>query len=254
MNACGQHSLANIGFHGSSIRTNGLIAPALQVLLGGGPLKNGEGRVSDKVIKVPSKRGGITLTTILDNYSENKVEGELFNDYYDRRGKIYFYDLLKTIASAETLTPNEYLDWGHTTTFKTEIGVGECAGVTIDLVSTLLLEGEEKLSNAKTALKNVAFADSIYLSYSTFINGAKALLVGINVKTNSQKTIINLFDEHFVDTKQIGLTGSFTELVLGIKNNQPTKDFAQKYYEEAKSFSLAIQLLRQKQLSHASNS
>jgi sulfite reductase (ferredoxin) len=74
------------------------------------------------------------------------------------------------------------------------------------------------------------------------------------VKTNSQKTIINLFDEHFVDTKQIGLTGSFTELVLGIKNNQPTKDFAQKYYEEAKSFSLAIQLLRQKQLSHASNS
>ena len=79
----------------------------------------------------------------------------MFNEYYDRQGKIYFYDLLKEIASADTLTQEEYLDWGHTETFKTEIGVGECAGVTIDLVSTLLLEGEEKLSNAEEALKTV---------------------------------------------------------------------------------------------------
>ena len=254
MNACGQHSLANIGFHGSSIRTNGLIAPALQVLLGGGTLRNGNGRVSDKVIKVPSKRGGITLTKILDDYSDNKVKGELFNDYYDRRGKIYFYELLKPIASAETLNPDEYIDWGHTSTFKTEIGIGECAGVTIDLVSTLLLEGEEKLSNAKIALKKIAYSDSIYLSYSTLINGAKALLIGADVKTNSQKTIINLFDEHFVERKQIGLKGTFEELALRIKNNKPTKHFAESYYEEAKSFSLAVKLIRQKQLSHARNS
>ena len=37
MNACGQHNMANIGFQGMSIRTKDkLIAPALQVLLGGG--------------------------------------------------------------------------------------------------------------------------------------------------------------------------------------------------------------------------
>ena len=36
MNACGQHSMANIGFQGMSIRTKDkLVAPALQVLLGG---------------------------------------------------------------------------------------------------------------------------------------------------------------------------------------------------------------------------
>jgi len=254
MNACGQHSLANIGFHGSTIRTNGHIAPALQVLLGGGPLGNGEGRVSDKVIKVPSKRGPLTLTTILDNYSENKIEGELFNEYYDRQGKIYFYNLLKRIASAETLTQEEYLDWGHSETFKTEIGVGECAGVTIDLVSTLLLEGDEKLSNAEQALKNGSFADSIYYSYSTLLNGAKALLVGKDVITNSQKTIIELFDEHFIETKEIGLIGTFKELALRIKNNEPKQGFAESYYEEAKTFTLAVALHRNKQVNHESNS
>jgi hypothetical protein len=34
-----------------------LVAPALQVLLGGGILGDGKGRFSDKVIKIPSRRG-----------------------------------------------------------------------------------------------------------------------------------------------------------------------------------------------------
>ncbi len=42
MNACGQHNMANIGFQGMTVRTPGkLVAPALQVLLGGGNLGNG---------------------------------------------------------------------------------------------------------------------------------------------------------------------------------------------------------------------
>lgn len=58
MNACGQHNMAHIGFQGMSIRTKDkLVAPAVQVLLGGGVLGNGQGRFADKVRKLPSKRG-----------------------------------------------------------------------------------------------------------------------------------------------------------------------------------------------------
>jgi sulfite reductase (ferredoxin) len=114
------------------------------------------------------------------------------------------------------------------------------------LVSTLLLEGDEKLSNAENALKNGSFADSIYYSYSTLLNGAKALLVGKDVITNSQKTIIELFDEHFIETKEIGLIGTFKELALRIKNNEPKQGFAESYYEEAKTFTLAVALHRKK--------
>ena len=72
MNACGQHNMANIGFQGMSIKTkNNLVAPALQVLLGGGNSGNGSGRFADKVIKVPSKRGPQALRLILDDFQQN---------------------------------------------------------------------------------------------------------------------------------------------------------------------------------------
>lgn len=65
MNACGQHNMANIGFQGMSVRTpDKLVAPALQVLLGGGNLGDGNGVFADKVVKVPSRRGPEALRRI----------------------------------------------------------------------------------------------------------------------------------------------------------------------------------------------
>ena len=43
MNACGQHSIAQIGFYGMSIKKGKLTIPAFQVLLGGGVVGNGKG-------------------------------------------------------------------------------------------------------------------------------------------------------------------------------------------------------------------
>src|SRR5207253_424799 len=45
MNSCGQHGLAQIGFHGSSFKVGNNVVPALQLLLGGGTLGNGDGRI-----------------------------------------------------------------------------------------------------------------------------------------------------------------------------------------------------------------
>ena len=175
MNSCGQHGLAHIGFHGSSLKAAGKVVPAAQVLLGGGTVGDGVGRAADKVIKVPSKRTKDVVRVILDNYSKNKNRDELFNDFYDRFGKDHFYQLLKPLADLSTLTPDEFVDWGHEEIFETAIGVGECAGVMIDLVSTLLLEAEEKLNWSIESIEAKAYSDSIYHAYSVFISSAKAL-------------------------------------------------------------------------------
>src|SRR5690606_36132116 len=64
-NSCGQHGIASIGFHGSSLRdANKMVVPALQVLIGGGVDGNGVGRIAEKVIKVPSKRAPEVLRTL----------------------------------------------------------------------------------------------------------------------------------------------------------------------------------------------
>ena len=47
MNGCGQHSVGNIGFHGSSIKNGAAVMPALQVLLGGGFNGAGDGQLRD---------------------------------------------------------------------------------------------------------------------------------------------------------------------------------------------------------------
>ncbi len=248
MNSCGQHGIANIGFHGSSIRNSGQVLPAVQVLLGGGVLGDGQGTVADKVIKIPSKRAPQLLRTALDDYDANANEGEYFNDYYLRQGKDYFYQMFKPLADTETLVADDYIDWGQDVAFKPEIGVGECAGVVIDLVQTLFHDAEEKLDWAKNSLTNRAFADSIYHSYTGFVNGAKALLLGAGVSCNTQHGIISDFQKTFVETGELKLRANFPEIVFQMKKFEPTEAFAVDYFNEAKEFLQTIQEFRNKQL------
>ncbi|QTD39359.1 HEPN domain-containing protein [Polaribacter batillariae] len=236
MNACGQHNMAHIGFQGMSIKVGNLQAPALQILIGGGILGDGKGRFSDKLVKVPSKRGPEALRILLNDIEENQQEKETFLEYYDRQGKTYFYDLLKGLQDTTNLEPNDFIDWGHSENYVKAIGVGECAGVVIDLIATLLFESEEKITNSEEALKEHQFSDSIYHAYTSLVNTAKALLIAENVKTNTQAGIISDFQKHFIDTNKFEINGSFEDLVYQIKKQAPTKTFAESYLNDAKLF------------------
>ncbi|WP_028296100.1 HEPN domain-containing protein [Olivibacter sitiensis] len=237
MNSCGQHGLAEIGFHGSSLKVNGKVIPAVQVMLGGGIVGNGEGRVAERVIKTPSKRATDVLRVLLKDYEGNKSNNENFHAYYDRQGKDYFYRLLKPLADLTTLQPEEYVDWGHEETFSTAIGVGECAGVVVDLVATLLYESEEKLGWAQKSFDAGAWADSIYHSYSVYVGTAKALLLKKGINNSTQMAVIKDFDKYFVETSQFKLTsGSFENEVLQINKHEPSEAFAQEYLQAATSF------------------
>lgn len=252
MNSCGQHGMAHIGFHGSSLKSGNRVLPALQVLLGGGTLGNGQGRVAEKIIKVPSKRGPAVLRALLDDYADHAQPGESFNDYYDRQGNKYFYALLKPLADLSNLVDDDFVDWGQAEKFNTAIGVGECAGVMIDLVGTLLLESDEKLEYAEESLNDQRYADSIYHSYAAFINAAKALLLEKNVTCNTQAGIIRDFDTHFVQPGTFVLDTNFSELVLQLNKQAPSESFAKSYLEAAKKFVRAVTAHRSKTvLEHA---
>lgn len=248
MNSCGQHSVAAIGFYGMSIKNGNVVIPGFQVLLGGANDGNGKARFSDKVIKIPSKRGPNALRLLLSDFEVSRNDEETFADYYIRKGKSYFYQLLKPLSDLSDPEKDLAIDWGHSEKYVKAIGVGECAGVVIDLVTTLLFESEEKLANSENAMEESRWADSIYHSYSALINTAKAVLIGENIKTNTQVGIIQDFDKYFVDSGLLTLETSFSDLIYQIRKNDPTEEFARKYRYDSLKFYELIDALRKNNL------
>ncbi|RIV73912.1 HEPN domain-containing protein [Flagellimonas aequoris] len=251
MNACGQHNMAHIGFQGMSIRTKDkLVAPALQVLLGGGNLGNGNGKFADKVAKIPSKRGPQALRLILDDFEANG-NGANFTEYYEEKGQLYFYDFLKPLTDVDNLTQEDFIDWGNEEKYVQEIGVGECAGVIVDLVATLFFESQEKIESAEEAIQEGKWAASIYYSYQSMVNSAKALLTSEKQKVNTHASIIKDFDELYVATGKIEFEGGFEKFALQLNQNEPSEAFAKSYVEDAKTVLERLEAYRKLELEHA---
>lgn len=250
MNACGQHNMAHIGFQGMSIRTKDkLVAPALQVLLGGGNFGDGNGRFADKVAKIPSKRGPQALRLILDDFEANG-NGANYTDYYAQQGEHYFYEMLKPLTEVDDLVPSDFIDWGNEEKYEQAIGIGECAGVVLDLVATLFLESEEKIENAQLALEDGKWSASIYYSYQSIVNAAKALLTSEKLKTNTHAGIVSDFEEFYVANGKIPFEGGFEKLALQLNSNKPSEAFAKSYLEDAKLVLQRLEAYRKLELQH----
>ncbi len=253
MNSCGQHMAANIGFHGSSIKRGPLVFPAMQIVMGGGVDENGKGFVAERVIKVPTRKVPDVVRYILADYEENSGDFQYFNDYYYSQGKRYFYDLLKELADIKDLGQEFLFDWGQNKEYVQEIGVGECAGVALDMVATIINDAKDRLEAAKNGVAEKVYADSIYNSYTSMIVGAKALLLSADVKCNTHKGIIEDFDTNYIENGKFPLAAfsSFKELVLQIRKNEPSAEFAAAYLTQADVFFKQVVAVRMQQLEAA---
>ena len=254
MNACGQHMAAQIGFHGSSIKVGDLVAPSMQIILGGGVDPGGTGQIGDKIIKLPTKRIPDALRTILQDYEERAINGEYFNQYYRRLGKKHFYDTLKGLGDKSSFQPNEFQDWGHVENFVPEVGVGECAGVMVDLVGSIVKDAEDKLKDAAASLHRENYVNGIYEAYTASIIAAKALLLSKDVACNTQAGIMKDFDEHFVQPGTFSFNNkNFTDWLLSMKTNEPTKGFAETYLSQVQEFLSSVNNYRSEQQKRSSN-
>lgn len=235
MNSCGQHMIAGIGFHGSSIKNGDKVIPAMQVVLGGGVDDKGQGWIAEKVVKIPSKRIPDAVALLLRDYEAN-ANGQFYAFYFQEKGKMYFYNLLKPLADIPSLQEPDYMDWGAAQHFIPEIGVGECAGVAFDLVSSILKEAEEKLEEGHRHVKDAEWSHAAYQAYNVFITSAKALLLSEDISCNTQSGIVEDFDQHFVAQGKFDWDESFAASVYALSEEKPTEDFTHAYLDKAASF------------------
>lgn len=130
-NSCGQHHIANIGFHGAVMKAPGGQVPAYEMFLAGN-YDDGNVRVGHRVkARVPAKKAPEALKAIIAHYQANRTDGEKFNDFVDRVGVAPFEEIFSQfkgeIGPLDRDHINTYMDWGKTVLYKLERGEGECA-------------------------------------------------------------------------------------------------------------------------------
>ncbi len=129
-NSCGQHHIAEIGFHGAAMKSSGKQIPAYHVLLAG-HRRNGDLRLGTLIrSRLPAKRVPQALERIIRFYEEHREEGEHFNEFFDRTGKKRFEEVLKDLTLppeySEESEPT-FIDWERDQHYVLERGEGECA-------------------------------------------------------------------------------------------------------------------------------
>ena len=129
-NSCGQHHIADIGFHGVERRANDLAAPGYQMLLGG-HVGQTQIEFGKRALRLPAKAVGDATVVVVRKFAETRQAFETFSDWLQRMGGA------KVIAAElkhfdEWPDPNEkpdyYIDFDETGPYVADVGIGECAG------------------------------------------------------------------------------------------------------------------------------
>ena len=134
-NSCGQHHLANIGFHGASLKGDkGNQVPAYEMFVGGS-YQDMSSQTDSRIGlrpkgKVVAKKVPVVIKEVLEYYQANRVESETFNNFVYRVGVEPFEEIMTKFRDMGPLNRDNidtYMDWNKTVLYKVERGEGECA-------------------------------------------------------------------------------------------------------------------------------
>lgn len=129
-NSCGQHHIANIGFHGAAMKVDGHQLPAYHVFMAG-QYDGGTVRMGTQLkLRLPARRAPAAVERWVTIYQAERLDGEEFNAYFDRVGPRRFEE-----AVADLVIPGDFsddnkdmfIDWARLQLFVVERGEGECA-------------------------------------------------------------------------------------------------------------------------------
>jgi sulfite reductase beta subunit-like hemoprotein len=130
-NSCGQHHVADIGWHGAVRRVGDSLeksAPVYQLHLGGGVDGEQGATFGRQIIKVPARRVAEAVERMLVLYKRERTEGETPRAFYRRVSAETITHLLQDLTVLDANTPeSEFTDIGQDTGFVVQIGQGECA-------------------------------------------------------------------------------------------------------------------------------
>jgi sulfite reductase beta subunit-like hemoprotein len=127
-NACGQHHVAGLGFHGAARNVDGRLVPVYQLYVGGGV--DGQGaHFGARSVKIPARRVPEALSRLLALFDGERRDGETALAFFRRVEPARIEKALSDLTDLDpgSLRPEEYQDLGADAPFELEAGEGECA-------------------------------------------------------------------------------------------------------------------------------
>ncbi len=128
-NGCGQHHIADIGFHGAALKGPGGQIPAYDLFIGG-TYGDGETKIGQRVrARIPTKMLPQATQKILSYYQNSRLTDEEFKDFVERVGTDPFAELMEEYKDLPDLDRDSiefYMDWDKTIKYQVERGEGEC--------------------------------------------------------------------------------------------------------------------------------
>ena len=129
-NSCGQHHIANIGFHGAAMRVGPQQLPAYHMFVGGS-YDNGNLRMATQLkVRLPAKRGPDAVERVVKFYEAGRQPGEEFNAFFDRVGAEAFETAIEDLTLPGDFTDDNrqmFIDWSRLELYQLQRGEGECA-------------------------------------------------------------------------------------------------------------------------------
>lgn len=124
-NSCGQHHIADLGFHGGAKNSGDGAVPVYQLHLGGGVDERGA-RFGRQVVKIVARRVPEAVVKLLRLFEAERTEGETASAFFERLDGKKVVAYLGDVVTAPATTV-ERADVGEDAGFLVHSGEGECA-------------------------------------------------------------------------------------------------------------------------------
>lgn len=184
-NACGQHPVADIGFFGIAQRHKGRLLPCYRVVIGARNDRD-NARLAASTGQVPARSLPDLLVALATDFQENRSPGEVFADYFERRGVSHFEAVVKQFGRIppHADSPEFYRDWGQDEEFSLAgRGAGECGAGVFEVIRGDIAEAHE--------------ASDLF---RVLLPACRALLITRGVDAQNPEDILRAFEKHFLET------------------------------------------------------
>jgi len=189
--ACGQHHIADLGFHGLAKKIEGKAVPHYQLHVGGsGKAGKAFGFATNPV---PAKRAPEAGIALLNAYTEGREKEESVHDWAARIGKDAINNILAPFSAGEGEVEGLMYDWNENQPFSTKDNKpGECAAAVVGMTDALVAEAQYELRVASAHLDSMFWAEALEGYKQSAISTARAFLVPYGEKPENDAEVFGL--------------------------------------------------------------